>query len=811
MRSKIETLKTMPSAPTGKTYVLSTLLTTVLSAGFTTMLTTTYEFEFQLPFFLVVVLLLSFFSTLLHIKTEKRKWISPLLILLTPILIFALIYLDMMDTGEGLSHLMYNLKQYSFRQLDMEFDELREPEYAITMLMIAMNLLPVMVTTWVITRRKNVVFSILSYLPFFGCSVALNYMFPSQASSVLTIGAVMLLILFQSFRKTDRNTCEKRILLAVLPVLILTVALGVIYPKQNYDKQELAAKQMSFVRSLIVKGSQNKTMQDIAKGVQGIPGANNAFEKASNTYMGSVVMNSVASGIAVANTRSENLMAVGNFDPPVFSIMKVHRTVNPSARSVSAGPSESAYLYIKSTSMDVYSGQAWEVSYYEPDYDRIYREDVMELPRKEADYIVQMDLSLTADINFIPLYVDGSVISGDISSRIEVQDVYNIRQQVPATGAWTYTYAASDIPVRRPDAGKLWSEAYMEYVAGDCLDVPAETRNAILESGKLPQWFLDVMNGDLEMSDLEKVRAVTDFVSNLHPYDEHTDYPPSDADFVPWFLTEARTGFCVHYASTAVILLRMLNVPARYCSGYMVNTLRGNESAAVYSTDAHAWFEFFHPEYGWVMGDATPGNAHAASYFDVNAIMQAMGIEAEELPNSGTTNPFGITVTPSVTKNPDGTTTSPFSHENENTNTPSPTGKSKGTGTTRDSDDGSGGGFSLPHPPKYVIYVLLGILLLVALRLGYSRFWKKQMNDTDRNRSARAYFRYFSMMSRKWRSRPSSRAYFIAQKAAFSAEGISDDELQMLIRSGKNALAGVKKKQPWYRRLPVSLLWEVKI
>ena len=50
---------------------------------------------------------------------------------------------------------MYNLKQYSFRQLNMEFDELREPEYAITMLMIAMNLLPVMVTTWVIQEERT--------------------------------------------------------------------------------------------------------------------------------------------------------------------------------------------------------------------------------------------------------------------------------------------------------------------------------------------------------------------------------------------------------------------------------------------------------------------------------------------------------------------------------------------------------------------------------------------------------------------------------------------------------------------------------
>ena len=43
-------------------------------------------------------------------------------------------------------------------------------------------------------------------------------------------------------------------------------------------------------------------------------------------------------------------------------------------------------------------------------------------------------------------------------------------------------------------------------------------------------------------------------------------------DFAIWFLTEADTGYCIHFATAAVVLLRAAGIPARYVDGYVVNT-----------------------------------------------------------------------------------------------------------------------------------------------------------------------------------------------------------------------------------------------
>jgi len=71
-----------------------------------------------------------------------------------------------------------------------------------------------------------------------------------------------------------------------------------------------------------------------------------------------------------------------------------------------------------------------------------------------------------------------------------------------------------------------------------------------------------------------------------------------------WF--DRREGFCEHIASSFVILMRALNVPARIVTGY-----QGGESNAVdgfwivRQRDAHAWAEVWLAGRGWVRVDPT--------------------------------------------------------------------------------------------------------------------------------------------------------------------------------------------------------------
>ncbi|HEU0199476.1 MAG TPA: DUF3488 and transglutaminase-like domain-containing protein [Burkholderiaceae bacterium] len=72
------------------------------------------------------------------------------------------------------------------------------------------------------------------------------------------------------------------------------------------------------------------------------------------------------------------------------------------------------------------------------------------------------------------------------------------------------------------------------------------------------------------------------------------------------FLFETREGFCEHYASAFVVLMRMLDIPARVVTGYQggeINPVDG--FLTVRQSDAHAWAEAWLPGRGWVRVDPT--------------------------------------------------------------------------------------------------------------------------------------------------------------------------------------------------------------
>lgn len=71
-----------------------------------------------------------------------------------------------------------------------------------------------------------------------------------------------------------------------------------------------------------------------------------------------------------------------------------------------------------------------------------------------------------------------------------------------------------------------------------------------------------------------------------------------------WF--DNKQGFCEHIASSFVVLMRALGVPARIVTGYQggeVNTLDG--FLTVRQSDAHAWAEVWQVGVGWVRVDPT--------------------------------------------------------------------------------------------------------------------------------------------------------------------------------------------------------------
>ncbi len=71
-----------------------------------------------------------------------------------------------------------------------------------------------------------------------------------------------------------------------------------------------------------------------------------------------------------------------------------------------------------------------------------------------------------------------------------------------------------------------------------------------------------------------------------------------------WF--DKKEGFCEHIASSFVILMRALDVPARVVTGYQGGELNSVDGFwTVRQSDAHAWAEVWQPGVGWLRIDPT--------------------------------------------------------------------------------------------------------------------------------------------------------------------------------------------------------------
>jgi transglutaminase-like putative cysteine protease len=150
------------------------------------------------------------------------------------------------------------------------------------------------------------------------------------------------------------------------------------------------------------------------------------------------------------------------------------------------------------------------------------------------------------------------------------------------------------------------NEAYLDH-AFDLQPAPeVVAMNLALPEGYNPRaaelahaWRAQGYDGEaLVRRALEYFRAEA-FYYTLRP-------PVVRGDSVDAFLFETRRGFCEHYASAFVVLMRNAGLPARVVTGYLggeANPIGGYW--IVRQRDAHAWAEVWLPERGWVRQDPT--------------------------------------------------------------------------------------------------------------------------------------------------------------------------------------------------------------
>ncbi|MDD6400287.1 MAG: transglutaminase-like domain-containing protein [Lachnospiraceae bacterium] len=126
-------------------------------------------------------------------------------------------------------------------------------------------------------------------------------------------------------------------------------------------------------------------------------------------------------------------------------------------------------------------------------------------------------------------------------------------------------------------------------------------------------------------------KALKDYYQQNIPYTVSPGKIPKQEDFVNYFLTDGRKGYCSYFASAAVLAYRAKGIPARYVEGYridydqilmgdLVDETKYEDMYDGYSelgktalikvnvsdADAHAWVEIYNENLGWHVVDVTP-------------------------------------------------------------------------------------------------------------------------------------------------------------------------------------------------------------
>ena len=111
--------------------------------------------------------------------------------------------------------------------------------------------------------------------------------------------------------------------------------------------------------------------------------------------------------------------------------------------------------------------------------------------------------------------------------------------------------------------------------------------------------------GDPAETQLRLVGAVLDHFRNGGF--RYTMEPPLlGRHSVDEFLFDTRLGYCEHYASAFVVLMRALDIPARVVTGYQGGEMNPIDGfMTVRQSDAHAWAEVWLAGSGWVRIDPT--------------------------------------------------------------------------------------------------------------------------------------------------------------------------------------------------------------
>ena len=204
----------------------------------------------------------------------------------------------------------------------------------------------------------------------------------------------------------------------------------------------------------------------------------------------------------------------------------------------------------------------------------------LEVEPTDRAQLVALDLPLTAP--------SGSALSGDFS----------LRANRPLTSLTRWRLQSAE-PVRHEPTLPL----VLRQMA---LDLPQGFNPRALALAR--QWRREAGSNDAAI-----VQRALAWINEEFAYTLET--PPWGRNAVDEFLFDTKSGFCQHFSSSFVVLMRGAGIPARVVTGYAGGYRNPiGDYWVVLRSDAHAWTEVWLQGRGWVRIDPTAAVAPERIY-----------------------------------------------------------------------------------------------------------------------------------------------------------------------------------------------------
>ncbi len=322
--------------------------------------------------------------------------------------------------------------------------------------------------------------------------------------------------------------------------------------------------------------------------------------------------------------------------------------------------------------------------------------------------------------------------------------------------------------IRRNHLPDHWRQAaYQSPISGSdtwthYLELPENTRNHARSS--LAGLYAETA------SNTEKADVIAAMVTSSARYDLKADrMPQGEEDFALWFLREGETGYCVHFATAATVLLRAAQIPARYVTGYLVEAEAG-QPVTVTEENAHAWAEYYEPNLDlWLPLEATPASA---------PVLLA--------PDSPTAATEAVRPTEPTIPEPTLPATAP-----EETAPALPETAPEEPGNLPEEKN--------PGSPLVLLIPAL-LLILPVQRSVRLKLRRKRQHTGTTNQQALHRWQEALLLSRLLKESPTEELLILAQKAKFSQHQLTEEELAQFDSFSRSCLRRLRKKNR-FRRL----------